>query len=296
MHNKRVLHFSMEDNVSRNRHSNSNTVLRRIGKKILVFVIVFVIPALLFIGIFHIQHIEVIGASRYTPDQIKEFVFRDTPDSNSIYLYLKYKFFEREEPAFIEKIDVEMVSPNSVKIFVYEKMIAGCVEFMGEYMYFDKDGIVVESSSQKVEAVPVIQGLRFNEIILHQKLNILKNQRTTQQSTVTGQSNAENSDQHGESSDSGKTDKIFDTIIDLTQLIEKYDLKVDIISFGSNYEVTLECDDNTVLLGKKDSYHEAIAELKNILEEAKGLALVIDMRKFPNGTKNIIAKEKKSTD
>lgn len=268
----------MEDNVSRSVKSNSNTVLRRIGKKILIFVIVFVIPALLFIGIFHIQHVEVIGGNRYTSEQIKKFVFRDTPDNNSLYLWLKYKFFEKDQPPFIEKIDVELASPNAVKLYVYEKMVAGCVEFMGEYLYFDKDGIIVESSSEKTEAVPVIKGLKFNEIVLHQKLKVLKN--------------GNDSDQQEESSESQQTDKIFDTIIDLTQLIVKYDLKVDTITFGSNYDVTFECGGNTVLLGKRDSYEEVVAELKNVLEEAEGMELTIDMRNFTNGTKNIIAKEK----
>lgn len=241
--------------------TKSDNVLRRIGKKVLIFLIIIVIPAVLFIGFFHIKNVEVVGTQRYTADQIKGLVFQSKPDSNSLYLYLKYKFFKEKPIPFIEKIEVEMIKPNSVKLSVYEKMVAGCVEFMGEYLYFDKDGIVVESSSQRIDRVPMVKGLEFNEIILHEKLKVQK-------------------------------EELFDTIINLTQLINKYDLDVDIISFSSNYEVTLECGDNTVLLGKKDTYDEVIAELKSILKEADGMKLRIDMRNYVKGTDSIIAKEK----
>jgi cell division protein FtsQ len=76
----------------------------------------------------------------------------------------------------------------------------------------------------------------------------------------------------------------------LTQLINKYELDVDVISFGSNYEVTLDCGDNKVLLGEKSTYDESLAELKNILAEAKGMKLVIDMKNFVKGTESVTAK------
>jgi cell division protein FtsQ len=254
----------MEEKVGKNSQRNSYSVLRRISKKALIILILFAVPAILFLTAFHIKHVEVAGTERYTPEQINALVFQTKQDSNSLYLYLKYKFFSQPKLPFIEKLDVEMVSPSSVKIDVYEKMIAGCVEFMGEYLYFDKDGIVVESSTQRLEKVPVIKGLKFGEIILHEKLKVQK-------------------------------DELFDVIINLTQLINKYELDVDTISFGSNYDVTFDCQNVTVLLGKKDTYDEALAELKNILKEADGMNVTIDMRNFVKGM-DIIGKTKKSTD
>ena len=248
--------------MSRDRRRNSDNVLFRIGKKTALLLLVIGIPALIFLLTFHINKVEVVGVNRYTEDQIKTLVIKTKPDTNTLYLYLKYRFFEKPKIPFVEKIDVKMVDNHTVAIYVYEKMVAGCVEFMGEYMYFDKDGIVVESSSQRLDGVPIIKGLDFNQIILNEKLKVQK-------------------------------DDIFDIIIDLTQLIDKYDLDIDSVTFGEEDEVSLDKDGITVLLGKKDTYDEQFSDLKGILAQAEGMDITIDMSK---GTQKFIASQKKSTE
>ena len=41
----------------------------------------------------------------------------------------------------------------------------GYVADMSSYMYFDKDGIVVESSSSQLDGVPWVTGLDFGQIV-----------------------------------------------------------------------------------------------------------------------------------
>jgi len=251
--------------VSRIKQKNSNNVLYRISKKILILLLILTIPTLLFMGIFHINKVEVIGANRYSEDQIKQIVFQTPPDHYSLLLYLKYRFFEKPNIPFVESMDVNMVSSHSISIYVYEKMIAGCVEFMGEYLYFDKDGIVVESTSTRLDNVPLIKGLQYNEIVLNHKLVVQK-------------------------------EELFDVIINITKLINKYGLEIDSITFNNNYEITIDSADITVLLGKKSTYDESLSEFKNILKEVKGMKLIIDMSNYTKGSDNIIVKPKKSTE
>jgi cell division protein FtsQ len=164
-----------------------------------------------------------------------------------------------------------------------------------------------------LEKVPVIRGLKISEIVLYEKLKILKEDQSTEQkagqnqdqnlSRSTGQNSTEKagqkSEQNSDKSDAKTeepTDKIFNVIIGLTQLINKYELNVDTVTFSSNYEVTLDIGSITVLLGKKSTYDEALAELKNILKEADGMGITLDMRNYVEGTDSIIAKQKKSTE
>ncbi|MDD3173686.1 MAG: cell division protein FtsQ/DivIB [Herbinix sp.] len=246
-----------------NRLRNSNSVRKRICRKILAVLLIIGIPAVMFLFTFTIKKVEVVGADRYTDKQIKNSVLQTRPDYNSIYLYLKYKFFTTAQIPFVEKIDVELVNNHKVTINVYEKIVAGCVEFMGEYLYFDKDGIIVESSPKKIEDVPIINGLQFSKIILHEKLNVQKNE-------------------------------LFDVIINLTKLINKYELIVNTINFDSNYEVTLVCGDINVLLGKKNTYDEPLSDLKNILEKAEGTGVYeLDMRDYEKGSGYVPGKIKK---
>ncbi len=247
-----------------NRRRNIYSVLKRIFRKILLVLIIIVIPCVMFLFTFSIKKVDVIGTSRYSAKQIRETIMQSELDNNSVYLYLKYRFFKKPVIPFIEKIEVEMVSSHKVAVYVYDKIVTGCVHFMGEYLYFDKDGIVVESSSKRIEKIPIIKGLQFEKIILHEKLE-------------------------------AQNDKLFNVILNLTKLINKYKLDVDIISFDSEENVTLHCEDIEVLLGKKEDYYDALSNLNNILTKAKGKHVYeLDMRNYEKGAE-VIAKFKKST-
>lgn len=251
--------------MNRMKSRNSNNVLVRICKRFILILVILGIPSVLFISSFYIKKLEVVGTRRYTSEQITGELIKTKLDSNSLYLYLKHQYFTTVTLPFVEKIDVTMSDTHTITVYVYEKMIAGCVEFMGEYMYFDKDGIIVESSSTRLEDIPVIKGLKFDKILLSEKLEVQK-------------------------------DELFDVIINLTQLVNKYELDVDTITFSSDYEVTLDCGDVKVLLGKKSTYDEALSELKNILAEAKGMKITLNMRNYVKGTQNIIGKLKNPTE
>lgn len=251
--------------MGRTKRRNSNNVLLRLLTKALGILLIIGIPALLFINTFSLKDVQVVGCEKTTKEQITNMLVKTKTDKFSLLLYLKYEYFVSPKIPFVEKIDVEMVNNHSVQIQVYEKMVTGCIEFMEEYLYFDKDGIIVESSSKQLERIPVIKGLQFNKIILYEKLEVQK-------------------------------EELFNVILDLTRQIEKYDLDVDTISFNSRYEVTIYCGDIKVLLGKRNVYDEVLSELKNILDKAEGKSIEIDMSRFEKGTDRIIAKPKKSTD
>jgi cell division protein FtsQ len=248
--------------MNRMRSRNSNKVLVRIFRKLLLLILVLGIPAVLFISTFYIKKLEVVGTQRYTQEQITSELIQTKLDTNSLYLYLKHRYFTNVRLPFVEKIDVAIKDTHTVTVYVYEKMVAGCVEFMGEYMYFDKDGIIVESSTTRLEDIPVVKGLKFNKIILSEKMEVQK-------------------------------DELFDVILNLTQLIGKYELDVDTITFNSSYEVSLNCGETKVLLGKKSTYDEALSELKNILAEAEDMEITIDMKNYVKGTQTIVGKRKK---
>lgn len=262
--------------MSKRRRKNSNTVLKRMiirGVKLLIFLI---IPLLIFGYIFRIKDVTVTGATRYSEEEIKEKLMQSKLDSNALLLYLKYKYLSDFTMPFIEKADLELADNHTVTVTVYEKMVIGCVELMGEYLYFDKDGIVVESSSELLPDIPMIKGLKFKKIILNEKLEVQK-------------------------------DELFYIILNLTQLIDKYGLEVQTIRFNSLYEVTVDCGRITALLGKRSAYDEVLSELRDILldpggelnhilDESEGTIYELDMTKYSKGTKTIIATPKKSSD
>ncbi|HPU63208.1 MAG TPA: cell division protein FtsQ/DivIB [Mobilitalea sp.] len=237
-------------------YRKNNSVLRRISKRFLKLAVFLGIPAAVFIYYFQLKNITVTGSSRYSQDQIVERLINSREDKNTVIFYLKYKYFVDIRIPFIEKMSFELVDKNSVNIRVYDKRIIGCIEFMSDYFYFDKDGIIVESTSNRINDIPLVKGLKFQKISLNEKLEVQK-------------------------------EELFDVILNLTQQIEKYGLNVNTISFNNKYEVTLDCGDIKARLGKRSTYDEVLAKLKNIMNEVEGKKLTIDMT---TGTDYFIAK------
>lgn len=240
----------------------NNSVLKRVFKHLLKITVFLGIPIALFWYYFQLENITVTGSSRYNEEQIIERLISSELDKNTILFYLKHKYFYDVRVPFVEKMSFELVDKNSVSIRVYDKKIIGCIEFMGDYLYFDKDGIIVESTSNRLSDIPLIKGLKYQKIVLNEKLEVQK-------------------------------EELYDVILNLTQQIEKRGLNVDTISFNSKYEVTVDCGDIKAMLGKRSTYDEILAKLKNILEEAKGKKLTIDMR---SDNQYYIAKPEKSAD
>lgn len=227
--------------------------------KVLILCLVIIIPAFILFVTCRLNTVIVEGGSHYTKEELQNKVITRRTDRNTILLYLRYKYGKVDSIPFVEDIDMKLVNKNTVKIQVYEKVITGCIEFMGSYMYFDKDGIVVESSSEKVSDVPFISGLSFDRLILYEKLKVQKK-------------------------------SLFHVILNLTQLINKFEIKIDKIQFNSDLEVTLYSGNIKILLGKRDTYDEQLAELKNLLPTAEGKNLVLDMKDFKEGQDEIIAR------
>ena len=210
-------------------------------------------------NLYRLRNITFDGLTRYTEEEFlgkldDGFLNELTP------FFCLSDTWARKEIPFIEKYEIDYVDRQSVRIRVHEKRVTGCVIIMGRYMFFDKDGIVVESSDSLVEGIPVITGLKFDEIVLYQKLQVQK-------------------------------ESLFDTILELARLIEQNTVAVQEISFDSNYEVTLYLKDITVLLGKRTSYDETIHALTGILESISGRTGTLDMRNYTRENGEVILKE-----
>ena len=208
---------------------------------------------------FRLKEITVEGLSRYTKDEFinkleSDILFGLTP------VYCLQDSLTQKNIPFVEKYEIEYIDRHTARIVVHEKRVTGCVIVMGRYMFFDKDGIVVESADSLLEGVPVITGLKFDEIVLYKKLNVQKQ-------------------------------SLFDTILELTRLAEQKNIITKEISFDSNYAVTLYLDDITVLLGKRTSYDEQINALSGILESLQGRTGIIDMQNFSKENGEVILKE-----
>lgn len=225
-------------------------------KKILIAVIF--LACILGLGVYvwkeyTIENIYVEGNVHYSQEEIKEIVMDSPLCNNSLYLSMKYKNKGVENIPFVDVMDVSILAPDTVKITVYEKALAGYIKYLDTYMYFDKDGCVVESSNIRTVGVPQITGLTVEHIVLGEPLPV------------------ENAD-------------VFSIILNLTKLLNKYELTADKIYFHPTEEVTLYFGDVRVALGKDQRYLEdKIMLLPKFLGELEGKSGILQMEKYEEG-------------
>ena len=222
-----------------------------------ILAIVLLIGILLFAT--QIKEIEVTGNQHYTEEQIIDLIFDEKWSKNSAYCYYENKFQEPKSIPFIEEYKVEFQSPSKVRVVVFEKSVVGYVSYMSSYMYFDKDGIIVESSGEQLNGVPWVTGMEFGHIVLHQPLPV-------------------------------DNQAIFEQILNLTQILSLNNIRVDKINYNNFMEAELYIDDILVELGNDDSLNGKITELKDILDsgEINGLAGTLYLDNYDENNSNPI--------
>ena len=204
---------------------------------------------------FRVQNVSVEGNVHYTSEEIEAMVLTDRLSYNSLYLSLKYRNKEIRDIPFIETMSVRVDSPDSITIRVYEKSVAGYVEYMGRYMYFDRDGIVVESSETRTEGIPQVTGIRFDHVVLYEALPV-------------------------------KNTDIFQEILSITQMLSKHQITTDKIYFNESNEITLYFDNIRAKLGK-DNLEEKVMRLEQILPNLSGESGVLDLQNYSEDRKNV---------
>jgi cell division protein FtsQ len=207
-------------------------------------------------GVFRIRQVTVTGNEYYSKEEIVDMVMDKGLRNNSLYMYLKYKYLKHPDIPFVDTFEVSMDGLHSVTIRVYEKSIVGYVEYLGKNVYFDKDGIVVESSETVMEGVPLISGISFQQLTMYQTLDV-------------------------------EDPEIFDTIMTITQLLKKYDLNPDEIRFSGSDELYLQMKDVKVALGAGENLDEKIARLKQLEEDLSDKAGTLHMESYTDESTHI---------
>lgn len=227
-----------------------------IGAMIAVLVIALAVGYSYIIANYTVTTVHVEGNVHYTNEEIIDMVMEGRYGNNSLLLSLKYKNKSILGVPFVEKMDISVMDPHTIKIEVYEKALAGYVEYLEHYMYFDKDGIVVESSLEKTPGIPQVTGLDFDHVVLYEPLPV-------------------------------EDKEVFRSILSITQLVNKYNLSTDRIYFGSDGSLTLYFGEVRVLLGTGDNLDEKIMKLQYMLPELSGKKGTLRMENYTEDTKNI---------
>lgn len=229
-------------------------------KYIIISVIAAVLLLFAFLATRKIENVTYEGNERLTDEELSSRIFGESLDYNPIVFWVKNLLGKKIEIPFVEEYDVEMESLTSIKITVYEKSIVGYISYMNTYMYFDKDGIVVENSTSEYEDVPEITGIKFQNIILHEKIPV-------------------------------KDEEVFALILNVTQMVDKNDISVKKIDISEDMSATLYINSFRVALGNDGDFGKKIAALSDILPYMQDVPGELNMREYNKNNTGYVFKK-----
>lgn len=207
-----------------------------------------------------ISTVYVEGNVHYTEEEIKAIVMDGFLGDNSLYLSWKYKNKGIEGIPFVDVVDVNILAPDTIKIIVYEKTLTGYVRYLDSYVYFDKDGYVVESSKIRTVGVPQILGMDFNYVVIGERLPV-------------------------------EDEGIFDDILDITRLLKKYNLIANKIVFNASGELLVHFGNVKVALGSDDvTLEDKLMLLPGMLPELEGKKGTLQMQTYDEDSGKYIFK------
>lgn len=221
----------------------------KVLKRLFIGIVSIVVIVFLCYIIFHLDTVKVEGTEFYTEEEIKASVFvRDFSD-NEIMFFIYDKLFGIDTLPFVEEIEAEYHNPRSMTLHVYDKKISGCINYLGQYVYFDKDGIVLQTLPEQKEGIPVVIGINFGTFTVGQPFQV-------------------------------SDDSVFDSIMNVSQQISHYEIPVDKIKVTDG-AIRLTIGSLKVDLGKKERYDDALADLAGVIEKAQSENIAL------NGTINM---------
>lgn len=210
---------------------------------------------------FRITEITVEGNTFYSEDEVKTMVCKDVTDKNTIALFIKEKLGFQKEMPFVREYKIRFQGISKIHIIFYEKSIVAGVHYMNEYIYFDKEGLVLESSGAAKEGIPLFEVSGLTNFSLYENLEL-------------------------------EDKNLLKEMLNLSNLMVHYSIPADRVLFNARNEAVLYSGEVKVLLGEKANYDDVIAALQSVLTTSaeKKLSGEIDMTNYKNGDDIILKK------
>ncbi|MBS7007913.1 cell division protein FtsQ/DivIB [Anaerostipes sp.] len=224
--------------------------------------VLLILICIVLFGVFQTKKMVVTGNDHYTEGEIAAALKQNTYVGNGLVLYLRNKLSPVKTLPFIKSVDISLQGTDQVTVHVNEKKRAGCLNYNGKYVYFDREGYALEIYEKHYEDVPLVTGLNYKEIALGEKIPEKKN-------------------------------SVFSQILKITMAIDKYGLPVSQIHFSADGKALLISGDLTVNLWNSQDLDLKLSELTGILPKMKGKKGTISMKFFTKDNPVAIFKTKK---
>ena len=209
-----------------------------------------------FFTYYQVDEVQVMGSNHYSEKQIRKMVLRGPLASNSVLAPLLYTKQNTKDVPFIEGYTVTRLNRHTICVSVKEKDIVGCIPYLDSYIYFDRNGIFVEGSTERNEKIPFFDGIKVKKVIQNEKLPI-------------------------------KDETVMNTAVALSTIFAKNDKVPDHIEFEDDGQISLVYGDITVKLGKDEYLEDKMTRAIAILPQLEGQKGILHMENISRNSKTV---------
>ncbi len=190
------------------------------------------------------KDVAVYGVTKYEVGQFREQVLGQ--NKSMIVLFIKEKFIPHKKIPYIDKYEINLFFPNRVDIVVYENKPIGYIRYMNTYFYFDKEGYVIDATSESENNIPEFRGISFSKIVLNQKIAV-------------------------------NDDKIFSSILNISENILDSNLPIYLVNYNNLEDIRVFFASVEVKLGDNENMEYKFNTLKNMYDKIKSLKGILDI-------------------
>lgn len=205
---------------------------------------------------FEIKNVTYLNNTRNEEEALTKAIFGDYPN------FIFYKLIGRKNAKipFVQSYSVKYKSRDSVEVQIYEKPVIGYLKYMGTNMYFDKDGIVVENSTDDEKyGVPEVTGLEYASVIVGKQIDV-------------------------------GNPELFEKILNFTQAFARYSIPVTNVDFDEDGNATVLVGDVQVRLGNSGNMTDKMYQLSKLYPNLEGKKGILYMEDYDSTKSNIIFK------
>lgn len=298
----------------RKHRSNYRKLSKKVKRRIILGTVgALLLAFLIFWGLFYIVEVEVVGNTRYTEAEVEDMALQGFFGHNSLLLSTFRSHIDLDDIPFMESVDVEYLERNKVRLHVNEKQPIGYVRHDGMDYYFDKDGLVLEAMRSEEESGTEETG----EAIVP---DALSSSSADSSGSVAGgalQADPVIPENNGSGTAAGAgyrpalTDvplitglsyesvtvgeilpvedpSVFNTILALTRMIDRYEIQPDYVEFSGDQSMTLYYGSVKISLGTDLELEEKMTRVAAILPKLGGMSGTLHLEDYTEDAQNII--------
>lgn len=213
-------------------------------KKTLPYAIIIILTVAVLTCIFlmvfpylNIKDIQVNGNESVTEEKIIEYVTQDNFTNLFAFNTIKAKK-NLMTNYYIKDISFQKQFPSTLVVNVTEYKVRGYISYLGEYLYIDDEGRVLDIQPSFTQQLPVVEGLKFNDFTLGQALKV-------------------------------DNPSAFNSMVDLSKLFSKYELLTDIVrvDLSNNTEIHLYVGKIDIIFGDLTNSSQKLLTLNEIVKQ-----------------------------